>query len=89
VVWAATSPLLNGIGGVYCEDCDVARIGREGTEAPGGVRPWAIDPETAESLWAMTESLTGLELPTTFVFPDSGANQVLPVNRRDRRIYWT
>jgi len=23
-VWAATSPLLEGAGGVYCEDCNVA-----------------------------------------------------------------
>ena len=60
VVWAATSPHLNGIGGVYCEDCDVARIVPEGAEATGGVRPWAIDTETAESLWAVSDSLTAL-----------------------------
>ena len=23
-VWTATSPQLNGVGGVYCEDCDIA-----------------------------------------------------------------
>lgn len=25
-VWAATSPMLNNVGGVYCEDCDIAEI---------------------------------------------------------------
>jgi len=28
-VWAATSPQLDGMGGVYCADCDIADIGRE------------------------------------------------------------
>ncbi|WP_449398883.1 hypothetical protein [Chryseobacterium wanjuense] len=25
-VWCATSPLLENIGGVYCENCDIAEI---------------------------------------------------------------
>jgi len=25
-VWAATSPQLDGLGGVFCEDCDVAEV---------------------------------------------------------------
>ena len=32
-VWAATSPQLDGLGGVFCEDCDIAEVS-EG-DAPG------------------------------------------------------
>ncbi|MCP3017019.1 SDR family NAD(P)-dependent oxidoreductase [Nocardiopsis dassonvillei] len=57
-VWAATSPRLAGMGGVYCEDCDVAVPA--GTE-PGveGVRDHAADPAQAERLWAFSAELTG------------------------------
>ncbi|MGV6871898.1 hypothetical protein ACUSIJ_04300 [Pseudochelatococcus sp. B33] len=60
-VWAATSPQLGGIGGVYCEDCEVALLQ---AEAPGdkGVAPWAMDPDEAERLWTLSERLTGLSL---------------------------
>ena len=62
-VWCAISPALNGEGGVYCEDCDIA------AEVPGdstllfGVRPWAIDPSIASALWDLSERLTGLQWP--------------------------
>jgi NAD(P)-dependent dehydrogenase (short-subunit alcohol dehydrogenase family) len=52
-VFCATSPLLDGLGGVYCENCDVAEIQTEGHD---GVRPYAIDPELAQRLWAWTEA---------------------------------
>lgn len=60
-VWAATRPELDGIGGVYCEDCEVALP--QG-EAAGnkGVAPWAMDPDAAERLWALSERLTGVSL---------------------------
>jgi NAD(P)-dependent dehydrogenase (short-subunit alcohol dehydrogenase family) len=60
-VWAATSPLLAGLGGVYCEDCDVAEPtpGDRETE-PGGVRSWAADPEQAARLWQLSAERTGL-----------------------------
>ena len=51
-VFCATSPLLDGHGGVYCENCDIATITTEGNT---GVRPYAIDPELASRLWAWTE----------------------------------
>lgn len=51
-VFCATSPLLAGIGGVYCENCDVAAIKPEGDD---GVRPYAIDPDNAARLWSWTE----------------------------------
>ncbi|WP_439628842.1 oxidoreductase [Shinella sp.] len=60
-VWAATRPELDGIGGVYCEDCEVALP--QG-EAAGnkGVAPWAMDPDAAERLWVLSERLTGVSL---------------------------
>jgi NAD(P)-dependent dehydrogenase (short-subunit alcohol dehydrogenase family) len=60
-VWAAVSPQLAGVGGVYCEDCDIAELVPE--DAPGaGVRPYAIDPEQAARLWAYSAELTGVSL---------------------------
>lgn len=54
-VWCATSARLAGMGGVYCEDCDIAPIEDSGRF---GVRPWAADPEAAERLWRLSETLT-------------------------------
>ena len=56
-LWAATSPLLNDIGGVYCEDCDVANP--VDPEQPGfsGVCTWAADDDAALRLWELTESM--------------------------------
>ncbi|MBO2454459.1 SDR family NAD(P)-dependent oxidoreductase [Actinomadura barringtoniae] len=59
-LWAATSPLLNDLGGLYLEDCDVAAI--SGPEAPmddGGVRAYAIDPDAAARLWDLSIAATG------------------------------
>ena len=41
--WAATAPLLDGIGGVYCEDCDIAEPASAEDETRG-VAPYAVDP---------------------------------------------
>lgn len=54
-VWAATSPLLAGRGGLYLEDVDVARAVPADATTLWGVRPWAIDPEVATRLWSVTE----------------------------------
>ncbi len=62
--WAATSPLLAGMGGVYCEDCDVAEVATEGEGIVPGVRPYAIDPEQAERLWTLSAELTGAHAVT-------------------------
>lgn len=62
-VWCATSPLLEGIGGVYCEDCNIALAVPADSDALLGVRPWAVDPELAERLWGVSEKLTGVSLP--------------------------
>lgn len=59
-VWCATSPQLAGLGGLYCEDCDIAElVSAEGAQS-GGVRPWAVDAELAEGLWHLSEKLTGI-----------------------------
>jgi NAD(P)-dependent dehydrogenase (short-subunit alcohol dehydrogenase family) len=60
-VWAATSPELEGKGGVYCEDGDIA------VDSAGrfrvGVADWATDPEQAARLWTLSVELTGCDLP--------------------------
>ena len=58
-VWAATSPQLNGMGGVYLEDCDIAEPAPE-DGARIGVRGYAIDPEHAARLWTLSAELTGV-----------------------------
>jgi NAD(P)-dependent dehydrogenase (short-subunit alcohol dehydrogenase family) len=62
-VWCATSAQLDGIGGVYCEDTDIAEAVPANAESPTGVRPWAIDPAAAEQLWTLSERLTGVAFP--------------------------
>ena len=55
-IWCATSAALAGMGGVYCEDADVAVAVPADYPEPRGVRPWAIDPDAAERLWQLSES---------------------------------
>ncbi|MGV1684431.1 SDR family NAD(P)-dependent oxidoreductase [Sphingopyxis sp. NJF-3] len=62
-IWCATSPDLDGIGGVYCEDCDIAPVEADGELGGPGVRPFAIDPETAEALWLESARLLGIRQP--------------------------
>ncbi|QEU93170.1 SDR family NAD(P)-dependent oxidoreductase [Streptomyces kanamyceticus] len=59
-VWAATSPLLDGHGGAYCQDCDIAEPATGDDMLAGGVKPWAVDPEAATRLWDLSCELTGL-----------------------------
>jgi NAD(P)-dependent dehydrogenase (short-subunit alcohol dehydrogenase family) len=54
-VWALTSDRLDGLGGLYCEDCDVARAADETSQRWEHVRPWAVSEEGAKRLWEMTE----------------------------------
>ncbi|WP_284744866.1 SDR family NAD(P)-dependent oxidoreductase [Amycolatopsis sp. RTGN1] len=65
-VWAATSPRLDGLGGVYLEDCDVAEPapdedGVADVRHRVGVRGYAVDPEQAARLWALSAELTGVD----------------------------
>ena len=55
-LWCATSPMLSDIGGVYCENCDIAAKEDDGPNARYvGVADWAIDTEEANKLWEETE----------------------------------
>lgn len=61
-LWAATSPRLDGLGGLYCEDCEVAALaGPAGSMGDGGVKPYAVDPASAERLWDLSTELTGVD----------------------------
>jgi NAD(P)-dependent dehydrogenase (short-subunit alcohol dehydrogenase family) len=59
--WVATAPELAGRGGLYAEDCHVAAI--DDADPNGGVRSYAVDPETAEALWTLSEELVGQPFP--------------------------
>ncbi len=62
-LWCATSPDLNGLGGVFCEDCNIAKRKSEIDESMQryfGVADWAVDSEEALKLWETTESLLEL-----------------------------
>jgi len=51
-VLLATSPLLQGIGGRYFEDCNQAGPSQPGTGR--GVAPYALDPDAATRLWEIS-----------------------------------
>ncbi|WP_353957310.1 MULTISPECIES: SDR family NAD(P)-dependent oxidoreductase [Paenibacillus] len=61
-VWAATAPKLKGMGGVYCEDCNISEMAPENGSFYG-VKPYAIDPEQAVRLWALSAKLTKTDIP--------------------------
>ncbi len=70
-VWCAVSPQLNEIGGVYCENCDIAEIDRGQIEhrfdEPAtirGVQPYSIDKKKAEQLWRLSEEMLGFSFDT-------------------------
>ncbi len=58
-IWCATSPMLNNIGGVYCEDADIAELALE-TSTSGGVKPYSLDETNAKRLWTLSEEMTGI-----------------------------
>lgn len=59
-LWAATSPLLAGRGGLYLEDCEVARVTDEDEpEGDGWVRGYAVDRASAARLWELSVAATG------------------------------
>lgn len=57
-LWCATSPNLDGMGGVYCEDNDIAPL-NDGQSGRKGVASWAADEGLAERLWSISEDWTG------------------------------
>lgn len=59
-VLLATSPLLDGIGGRYFEDCNEAEVVTRrtpGAAAIRGVAPYALDPVNADRLWEISERM--------------------------------
>ncbi len=67
-VWCATSPQLDGLGGVYCENVEVARIASveklsdwasDDSTRKIGVMPYAVDLGSAERLWSLSEEFLG------------------------------
>ncbi|MFF7198896.1 SDR family NAD(P)-dependent oxidoreductase [Streptomyces sp. NPDC008079] len=62
-VWGATSPMLDGKGGVYLADCEIAEPApADGTRI--GVKDYAIDPDQAARLWTLSAELTGVDAVT-------------------------
>jgi NAD(P)-dependent dehydrogenase (short-subunit alcohol dehydrogenase family) len=57
-VWAATAPELEGKGGLYLEDCQIAAL-RTREDDPGGYEAYARDPAAAKRLWTVSEQLVG------------------------------
>jgi hypothetical protein len=55
-VWAAVAPELEGVGGLYLEDCAIARPVTD-VNAMRGYMPYALDPERAARLWEVSEEL--------------------------------
>lgn len=66
-VWCATSTKLNDIGGIYCEDAEVAALDTGGIEhryddpsTLRGVLPYSLDKINAKRLWELSEQMTGI-----------------------------
>ncbi|OLP54392.1 oxidoreductase [Rhizobium rhizosphaerae] len=58
-VWAAISPQLDGLGGLYCEDCDIAVRAETAGKPFVGVKAYATDGNEAERLWNLSAEMTG------------------------------
>ncbi len=58
-VWCAVSPLLHSIGGVYCEDAEVAPLASD-TEMSAGVKRYSLDATAAKRLWKWSEEVAGV-----------------------------
>jgi NAD(P)-dependent dehydrogenase (short-subunit alcohol dehydrogenase family) len=56
-VWGATSLQLQGLGGLYLEDCHIAEPAAPAKT--GGIADFAADPALADRLWALSETLVG------------------------------
>jgi NAD(P)-dependent dehydrogenase (short-subunit alcohol dehydrogenase family) len=54
-VWAATTAELEGRGGIYLENCQIARPAVAGGD--GGIEAYAVDAAAAERLWSLSEEL--------------------------------
>ena len=69
-VWCATSPMLDNIGGVYCENGDVAELDLGNIEhrhddpsTMRGVQPYSLDEASTKRLWTLGEEWSGITFP--------------------------
>lgn len=56
-VWCAVSTQLDGRGGVYCEDVDIAAVMTDASPRYSHVAPHAVDEEAALRLWKVSEQM--------------------------------
>ena len=65
-IWAAVAPELQGVSGKYLEDCAIATPlagaggplgGHDPSTVRGHYQSYALDPQNAERLWALSERL--------------------------------
>jgi NAD(P)-dependent dehydrogenase (short-subunit alcohol dehydrogenase family) len=61
-VWCGFRAPAVDVGGRYCEDCHVAEPTTDPSRS-GGVRDYALDPDTARALWSRSEELVGEAFP--------------------------
>jgi NAD(P)-dependent dehydrogenase (short-subunit alcohol dehydrogenase family) len=66
IVFAATSPLLAKIGGVYLKDNDISRLDDDqkpltADQLPSEVTSHSVDPRSARRLWELSERLLATE----------------------------
>ncbi len=54
-LFAAVSPKLAGLGGLYLNDCNIAAQVAADSPAFEGVRAWAVDQDDAQRLWEETQ----------------------------------
>ena len=59
-VWCATSPLLSKLGGVYCEDCEIAELAASDSQTSKGVKNYCLQKDNADKLWTVSEQMTAL-----------------------------
>lgn len=57
-VWCATSSKLNNIGGVYCEDVEVANLTSKNSTS--GVMLYSLDENNAKKLWKLSEEMASI-----------------------------
>mgnify|MGYP001804584578 CR=1 FL=1 len=55
--WAATASQLDGRGGEYCENCDIAQLAGTDSQRWEHAREWITDDSKADRLWAMSEAM--------------------------------
>lgn len=60
-VFAAVAKELEGRGGLYLDNCEIAKLVKPGVVHGPGHAPWAYSPDDKKKLWATTVQLLGLD----------------------------